>query len=403
MDEPADRIGARIFSEDRRPGGPFRDGAFRSTKRSERVASVLGAALGATFSVCLLTGVASHYLQQPAAWLPWPARIAGLYRVTQGLHVVCGVASIPLLAAKLWTVYPRLFRWPPLRSLAHTVERISLVPLVAGSIFLLATGVVNIQYWYPFGFFFPRAHFWAAVLVAGALAVHVASQLHVARRTLGRANRSRRLAPDDTTDTGALTVERRRFIRGVAGASGLFALLVAGASVRPLRSLALLASRDPDVGPQGFPVNKTAASAGVDSASTGAGWRLQVAGGPVPASFSRADLLAMPPTEAVLPIACVEGWSASRRWSGVRVADLLEASGVDLASVKSVTFHSLEGDGLYSRSEHLRAFVLAPDALVALEVEGEALDVDHGYPARLVIPDQPGVRQTKWLSRIEVA
>lgn len=49
------------------------------------------------------------------------------------------------------------------------------------------------------------------------------------------------------------------------------------------------------------------------------------------------------------------------------------------------------------------AFVLAPGALVALQVDGEDLDLDHGYPARIVIPNQPGVRQTKWLSRIEVA
>lgn len=402
MHDPIARWGASAAVQDQRPGGPFRKGAFTSAKRSERVTSVLGIALGVTFSVCLLTGLVSHFLQQPAAWLPWPSRIAGLYRVTQGLHVVCGVASIPLLAAKLWAVYPRLFQWPPLRSLPHLIERVSVVPLVAGSIFLLATGIVNIQYWYPFGFYFPTAHFWTAVLVAGALVVHVASQLPVVRRALVR----RRGADTGTgagTDVAAAAVERRRFLRGVAGATGLFALLVAGTTVRPLRSLALLAPRDPDVGPQGFPVNKSAASAGVDAAATGDDWRLEVAGGSRVVSFSRADLLSMPQTGAVLPIACVEGWSASQRWSGVRVSDLLVAAGVDVGTLRSTTFRSLERDGLYAQAEHLREFVLAPDALVALRVEGEDLDLDHGYPARVVIPNQPGVRQTKWLSRIEVA
>ena len=40
--------------------------------------------------------------------------------------------------------------------------------------------------------------------------------------------------------------------------------------------------------------------------------------------------------------------------------------------------------------------------LVALELNGEVLDIDHGYPARLIAPARPGVLQTKWLSSLEV-
>lgn len=40
--------------------------------------------------------------------------------------------------------------------------------------------------------------------------------------------------------------------------------------------------------------------------------------------------------------------------------------------------------------------------LIALELNGEPLDLDHGYPARLIAPSRPGVLQTKWISRIEV-
>jgi hypothetical protein len=58
----------------------------------------------------------------------------------QGLHVATGIASIPLLLAKLWTVYPHLWTWPPVRSVTHALERVSLVPLVAGSLFMLTTG-----------------------------------------------------------------------------------------------------------------------------------------------------------------------------------------------------------------------------------------------------------------------
>ena len=43
-----------------------------------------------------------------------------------------------------------------------------------------------------------------------------------------------------------------------------------------------------------------------------------------------------------------------------------------------------------------------PATLVALELNGEPLDIDHGYPARMIAPGRPGVLQTKWLSTIEV-
>ena len=40
--------------------------------------------------------------------------------------------------------------------------------------------------------------------------------------------------------------------------------------------------------------------------------------------------------------------------------------------------------------------------LIALGLGGEALSIDHGYPARLIAPNRPGVLQTKWVSRLEV-
>jgi DMSO/TMAO reductase YedYZ molybdopterin-dependent catalytic subunit len=40
--------------------------------------------------------------------------------------------------------------------------------------------------------------------------------------------------------------------------------------------------------------------------------------------------------------------------------------------------------------------------LVALELAGETLSIDHGFPCRLIAPDRPGVLQTKWLDSLEV-
>jgi DMSO/TMAO reductase YedYZ molybdopterin-dependent catalytic subunit len=43
-----------------------------------------------------------------------------------------------------------------------------------------------------------------------------------------------------------------------------------------------------------------------------------------------------------------------------------------------------------------------PDTLLALEVGGEPLHLDHGFPVRLIGPNRPGTMQTKWVSRLVV-
>ncbi len=44
--------------------------------------------------------------------------------------------------------------------------------------------------------------------------------------------------------------------------------------------------------------------------------------------------------------------------------------------------------------------VAAPDAMLALMVNGVALSPDHGFPARVIVPALPGVHNTKWVGRI---
>jgi DMSO/TMAO reductase YedYZ molybdopterin-dependent catalytic subunit len=43
-----------------------------------------------------------------------------------------------------------------------------------------------------------------------------------------------------------------------------------------------------------------------------------------------------------------------------------------------------------------------PDTLLALELNGEPLVLDHGYPLRLIAPNRPGVMQTKWVTKVIV-
>jgi DMSO/TMAO reductase YedYZ molybdopterin-dependent catalytic subunit len=114
------------------------------------------------------------------------------------------------------------------------------------------------------------------------------------------------------------------------------------------------------------------------------------------------ELRSLPQRAATLPIACVEGWSESVRWRGVPVRDLLALAGLDPGGRVDVTVESLQPSGLYRASvlNHVQAG--DPDTLLALEIGGETLHIDHGFPARLVGPARPGVAQTKWVSRLVV-
>jgi DMSO/TMAO reductase YedYZ molybdopterin-dependent catalytic subunit len=178
-------------------------------------------------------------------------------------------------------------------------------------------------------------------------------------------------------------------------------LVTVGQTVWPLRKLALLAPRRPDTGPQGFPVNRSAVAAGVVESAQDPSYRLVIEGAVAhPVELSLADLRSLPQRSATLPIACVEGWSASRTWRGVPVRDLLDRAGARADA--RVRVHSLQQRLAYASSDLDPDQARDPDTLLALEVEGEQLHLDHGYPVRLIGPNRPGVLQTKWVTRLVV-
>jgi len=382
------------------PRPPVTSETFASPLHDRRAAAWLGLSLGIAFTVCFLTGLLSHLIQRPPGWFAWPARPAGLYRITQGLHVATGIAAVPLLLAKLWVVYPSFWSWPPVRTVTHAVERISLVPLVGGSLFMLFSGVANIARWYPWHFNFPATHYWVAWITIGGLVAHIGAKLPVTADVIRR-----RRSGDATVEAhehldGGLT--RRGLLGAAFAASGLLTLVTLGQTVRPLDRLGLLAPRRPKTGPQGLPVNKTASGAKVVAAANDPAFRLTVKGRGVtlPLSLSLADLRAMPQHGAVLPIACVEGWSSTARWSGVRVRDLLEMAGARKGA--TVKVESLQRRGAYRSSTLNEDHATDVDTLLALDLFGEPLHIDHGFPVRLIGPNRPGVLQTKWVTRLVV-
>ncbi|MGW3248414.1 molybdopterin-dependent oxidoreductase [Streptomyces sp. NPDC001070] len=367
---------------------------FNGRLHDARTATSIGRWLGLAFVVCFVTGQVSHVLQHPPGWLvgDLPTRPVWGYRLTQGLHVASGLAAIPLVLAKLWTVYPRLFSWPPVRSVRHALERLSVAVLVAAAVFEVVTGLLNIVQWYPWPFSFVPVHYAVAWLVTGSLLLHVAVKAPEIRTHWSRRSRGTLALPDQDGP------DRRSLLAALAAGVGAVTVTTVGQSFTPLKGVDLLAPRHPDHGPDGLPVNRTAVAAGVGLIAAG-GYRLTVTG-PRPHVLTLGELRGLPQYEVELPIACVEGWSKSAHWTGVRVRDLLDLAGAPPhARVRVV---SLERRGGYRVSEMGHEYARDPLTLLALRLNGEELSPDHGYPVRLIAPNRPGVLQTKWVGRLEV-
>lgn len=205
----------------------------------------------------------------------------------------------------------------------------------------------------------------------------------------------------DGTEHGdpGVRVGRRLFLGSVAAATLGVTALTAGQSAPWLEATNVFGPRD-EHGPQGLPVNKTAASAEVLDLATDPGWRLHLDGGVETTSLTRDALLALPQREVSLPVACVEGWSVGARWSGVRMSDLLDLVGADPG--RHVRVRSLQPAGAYTIVDMGPEFARHPKTLLALALNGQTLDLDHGFPARIMAPNRPGVLQTKWVGTIEV-
>ena len=375
--------------------------AVRETShlRSAAVAARVGRWLGICFGVAFLTGLVSHYAQNPTQPIPFPTSPSWGYRLTQGLHVTTGIACIPLLLVKLWSVLPLLVRGLPSGWAARArdgAERASIAVLVSASVFLLVTGLLNSTQWYPWDFSFRRSHYALAWVATGALLLHLAVKLPTIRDALGRDVDDTALDRPEAVARGGLS--RRGLLRSTWVAAGLAVLATAGSTVPWLRRVSVLGVRSGD-GPGGVPINRTAAAAGVEESASSPAYRLVVGYSGTTVSLTREDLLAMPQRSEELPIACVEGWSASAVWTGVRLRDLLDL--VDAPRGAEVEVTSLQERGAFRATLLQGNFADDDRTLVALALSGEPLDLDHGYPARLIAPNRPGVLQTKWLSRLE--
>ena len=399
--------------------GPF--SRWKSPVRGPWLTSVFGLVLLVGIPVEFVTGLLSYAAYDPRLGgdpnpdhglfglylFNWVTSPPWLYRVIEGTHVTLGLVLVPVVLAKLWSVMPKLFAWPPWRSVAHFLERLSLVLVVGGVVFEMVTGMLYIDYANRTNFY--SGHFYGAWAFMAGFVVHVSVKF----ADMVRALRSRRLRTELRTglagtrpepfDGGLVaplpappTISRRGILALVGGTSLAVFVLTAGQSIGgAMRNLALFGThyRSSGTGPNDFPVNYTAASVGITPAVTGASWRLVLVGARR-VSLSREQLLALPLVTADLPIACTEGWSTQQRWTGVPLAELARLAGVQdgrPARISALDSHSVVLSG---------SQVSAPGSLLALRVNGADLSLDHGFPARVIVPSAPGTHNLKWMSEI---
>ncbi|MDQ2708792.1 MAG: molybdopterin-dependent oxidoreductase [Actinomycetota bacterium] len=419
--------------ERRRPPGLGRTRHWRSPLRGPWLTSLFGAMLLGSLPIVIVTGLLDYIAYLPrlgqalpsdVGWLhlplfDWPSRPSWLFRLTEGLHVGLGLVIIPLVLAKLWSVVPRLFAWPPARSLAQALERLSLLAVVGGILFEIATGVLNIQYDYLFGFDFYTAHYYGAWVFIAGIVVHVAIKfptmlkglrsrsLRTELRTTRADTHPEPAHPEDPDSLVALdpaspSLSRRGLVALVGGGSVFVGLLTAGQSVGGLlRPLAVLLPRGRSYGngPNDFQINRTPAAAKITDELVGPAWRLTLTGGTQPMTLDAQQLGTLPMHTAELPLACVEGWSVTQTWTGVPLRDLAALAGIPAPTSARVS--SVETAGAFNTAQLTGAQVLDPDSLLATHVNGAPLTIDHGFPARVIAPAVPGVHCTKWVRAIE--
>ena len=254
---------------------PNADELFRSPVHDERVAARLGLALGVAFTICFLTGLYSHLAQHPSLGFQLPARPGRLCTASPRVYTSQPVSRRFRCCSPSCGPFTRsCSSGRRSRGVAQLIERLMIFPLVAGSIFMLFTGLANINLWYPWRFNFPDTHFRTAWIVMGALVVHIGAKITVSEaraRTRIRTTRwhRRQLRREQPPGVPVYCVRCERARHG------------SSPSARPCgrwRGFALLAPRRPDTGPQGFPVNATAHEAGVVTLAQDPDYRLTITG-----------------------------------------------------------------------------------------------------------------------------
>jgi DMSO/TMAO reductase YedYZ molybdopterin-dependent catalytic subunit len=127
-----------------------------------------------------------------------------------------------------------------------------------------------------------------------------------------------------------------------------------------------------------------------------------------PVSLSLAELRELGQQSQIVKHNCIQGWTAVAQWTGVplrAVIDLVRPS----AQARYVVFYAMDDKGLTEGEGRYRFFygsiplflATNPQTILALEMNGAPLPIEHGAPVRLRIETQLGFKMVKWINAIE--
>jgi sulfite oxidase len=152
-------------------------------------------------------------------------------------------------------------------------------------------------------------------------------------------------------------------------------------------------------------------------------WKLTVAGAvATPLSLSVADLRALPAVTVTVTLECAgngraffsppvagiqwkKGAVGTARWTGARLADVLEKAGA------TSTARFVHMQGADQPLGTMPAFVrqvpidkaMHPDTVIAYEMNGQPIPPVHGFPLRAIVPGWEGAYAMKWLTSLRVS
>ncbi|MCZ6515298.1 MAG: molybdopterin-dependent oxidoreductase [Acidobacteria bacterium] len=205
-------------------------------------------------------------------------------------------------------------------------------------------------------------------------------------------------------------MERRTFIiGGVAGSLGLLQYVIASRYMHSLRAPPALSVRTyTKFGPQAAVVAVTPnddfyiTSKGMSARVNLDQWRLKIDGlVRRPLTFTYAELLALPIVEPVTTLECISNpiggtYIGNARWTGTALRPLLQQAGPK-AKARHAVLHAADG---YTTGIPLDR-ILHEENFLVYRMNGAPLPVSHGYPLRILLPGKFGMKQPKWLTRIE--
>lgn len=354
-----------------------------------------GSVLLALTLILLVTGLLISPTATNAMGPPFPAIQANAGNALYAIHIA-GAAM--LVAFIVWHLLPlrRAFSLKPGVRFAHLAVSHALLALVA------VETVTGYALWAQDYTLMTKAtaalvHLGAAFVLLPPLMAHAMRGIRTWERR--RHARDVSLSAADAVGQGARArvtqkaAARRTFLRLGAYAVAGVALAVAfgRSAVRDVKNWRLN-------------------SVGLTPRLTHETWRLRITGlVEREVELTWDDLMALPQVTRRMTHHCVEGWTYTADWTGVRLSDVLAKAGAVMPAARMIIFKSPE------RSTHPAAFgrqyttnfpyraEQMPDLYVVHKADGADLPPEHGFPVRIISDIKWGYKACKWLTEIELS